>query len=197
MYRLTGRLEQSQLADLFLGERGDAREAVVIKLFHLKTSDAAYARSIADVTRQLQGVTHEGVARVLDVGMVDGQLAIVRRHTGKYTLGLALQRLNTREVFLPPTLALAMCIELLDVVAAAHAAGVIHGALTPGNIMLGEDGRMSVADFGALTALQASPSRRASARAAAAATARQSWAPAARPASRAISTRSAPSPTSC
>lgn len=157
MYRLTGRLEQSQLADLFLGERGDAREAVVIKLFHLKTSDAAYARSIADVTRQLQGVTHEGVARVLDVGMVDGQLAIVRRHTGKYTLGLALQRLNTREVFLPPTLALAMCIELLDVVAAAHAAGVIHGALTPGNIMLGEDGRMSVADFGALTALQASP----------------------------------------
>lgn len=155
MYRLTGRLEQSQLADLFRAER-DGSESVVIKLFHLKTSDAAYARVIGEVSRQLQPVPHEGIARVLDVGMVDGQLAIVRQDSGRYTLGLALQRLNTREVYLPPTLALAMCIELLDAVGAAHAAGVVHGALTPGNILLGADGRVSVADFGALTALQAS-----------------------------------------
>lgn len=155
MYRLTGRLEQSQLADLFRAER-DGGESVVIKLFHLKTSDAAYARVIGEVSRQLQPVPHEGLSRVLDVGMVDGQLAIVRQDSGKYTLGLALQRLNTREVYLPPTLALAMCIELLDAVSAAHNAGVVHGALTPGNILLGADGRISVADFGALTALQAS-----------------------------------------
>ena len=157
MYRLTGRLEQSQLADLFRGERVEAGEPVVLKLFHLKTSDAAYAKVIADVTRQLQSVTHEGVARVLDVGMVDGHLAIVRQDTGKYTLGLALQRLNTREVMLPPAVALALALELLDAVSAAHQAGVIHSALTPGNILLGVDGRISVADFGALTALQASP----------------------------------------
>ena len=107
MYRLTGRLEQSQLADLFRGERTEAsgpmeqrgqraNESVVLKLFHLKTSDAAYAKVLADIARQLQGVTHGGVARVLDVGMIDGHLAIVRQDTGKYTLGLALQRLNTR-----------------------------------------------------------------------------------------------------
>ncbi|MGV3619696.1 MAG: serine/threonine protein kinase [Archangium sp.] len=155
MYRLTGRLEQSQLADLFRAER-DGSEAVVIKLFHLKTSDAAYARVIGDVSRQLQPVSHAGIARVLDVGMVDGQLAIVRQDVGKYTLGLALQRLNTREVYLPPTLALALCLELLDAVSAAHAAGVVHGALTPGNTLIGADGRISVTDFGALTALQAS-----------------------------------------
>ncbi len=157
MYRLTGRLEQSQLADLFRGERVEANESVVLKLFHLKTSDAAYAKVVADVARQLQSVTHPGVARVLDVGMIDGHLAIVRQDTGKYTLGLALQRLNTREVHLPPALALTLILELLDAVGAAHAAGVVHGALTPGNIMLGADGRISVADFGALTALQASP----------------------------------------
>lgn len=157
MYRLTGRLEQSQLADLFRGERVEARESVIIKLFHLKTSDAAYARVIADVSRQLQSVTHPGVARVLDVGLVDGHLAVVRQDTGKYTLGLALQRLNTREVFLPPALALALSLELLDVMTAAHAAGVVHGALTPGNVILGDDGTISVADFGALSALQASP----------------------------------------
>lgn len=157
MYRLTGRLEQSQLADLFRGERVEAAESVVMKLFHLKTSDAAYAKVVADTARQLQSVTHQGVAHVLDVGMIDGHLAIVRQDTGKYTLGLALQRLNTREVILPPAVALALAIELLDAVGAAHAAGVVHGALTPGNILLGVDGRISVADFGALTALHASP----------------------------------------
>ena len=47
MYRLTGRLEQSQLADLFRGERTEAGESVVLKLFHLKTSDAASAVSEA------------------------------------------------------------------------------------------------------------------------------------------------------
>lgn len=157
MYRLTGRLEQSQLADLFRGERVEAGESVVLKLFHLKTSDAAYAKVVADIARQLQGINHPGVARVLDVGMIDGHLAIVREDAGKYTLGLALQRLNTREVMLPPAVALALSIELLNAVGAAHEAGVVHSALTPGNILLGVDGRVSVADFGALTALQASP----------------------------------------
>lgn len=120
MYRLTGRLEQSQLADLFRGERVEANESVVLKLFHLKTSDAAYAKVVADTARQLQAVTHQGVAHVLDVGMIDGHLAIVRQDTGKYTLGLALQRLNTREVHLPPALALTLALELLDAVSAAH-----------------------------------------------------------------------------
>ncbi|MFZ5439713.1 MAG: serine/threonine protein kinase [Myxococcota bacterium] len=162
MYRLTGRLEQSQLADLFRGERidGATREPVIIKLFHLKTTDAAYAQVMADTARQLQAIAHAGVAHVLDVGLVDGQLAIVRQDTGRVTLGLALQRLNTREVILPPALALAIALELLDAVGAAHGAGVVHGALTPGNIVLGDDGRVSVADFGALVALQASPALR-------------------------------------
>ena len=47
VYRLTGRLEQSQLADLFRGERVEASESVVLKLFHLKSSDAAYAKVVA------------------------------------------------------------------------------------------------------------------------------------------------------
>ena len=156
MYRLTGRIEQGQLADLFRGERVETNEPVVIKFFHLKTSDAAYAKVVADVARQLQAVAHPGVARVLDVGLVDGHLAVVRQDAGPYSLGLALQRLNTREVMLPPALALSLVIELLEAVGAAHEAGVVHSALTPGNIVLGEDGRVSVADFGALTALQAS-----------------------------------------
>lgn len=154
MYRLSGRVEQSQLADLFRGERVESGEPVVVKLFHPNTSDAEYAKVIAALAGQLQ---FDGVAQVVELGFVEQRLAIVRQDTGKYSLGLALQRLNTREVMLPPTLALAMVLELLEIIGAAHARGVVHGALTPGNIVLGEDGRLTVADFGALAALQASP----------------------------------------
>lgn len=154
MYRLLGRVEQGELADLFQAER-DA-QPVVVKLFHPKTTDAAYARVVADTARALSGVSRRGIAHVLDVGLVKGRLAIVREDVGRYPLGLVLQRLNTREVHLPPVLALTLVLELLDVLSAAHGAGVVHGALTPGNVHLDDDGKVGVSEFGALAALQAS-----------------------------------------
>ncbi len=159
MYRLTGRLEQGELADLFRAERED--EHVVIKLFHPRTTDAQYARAVEAVAAKLRVVTHPRLVRVLEVGLVEGRLAIVRQDPAPFTLGLVLQRLNTREVVLPPALAIAFVLELLEAVGAAHASGVVHGALTPGNVLVGPDGRPSVADFGALHALQASDRLRA------------------------------------
>ncbi|MEW5737485.1 MAG: protein kinase [Myxococcota bacterium] len=155
MYRLIGRLEQGELADLFRAEKGS--QPVVVKLFHPKTTDAAYARVVADTARRLQGISRPGIAHVLDVGLVRGRLAIVREDVGRFPLGLVLQRLHTREVHLPPVLALTMMLELLGLVGDANAAGVVHGALTPGNVHLGDDGRVGVSEFGALAALQASP----------------------------------------
>ena len=73
----------------------------------------------------------------------------------------ALKRLHTREVFLPPALALAIVIELLEALQIAHTAGVVHGALTPGNIVIADAGYAVITDFGALEALRASPALRA------------------------------------
>lgn len=155
MYRLIGRLEQGELADLFRAERDD--RPVVVKLFHPKTTDAAYARAVVETAQRLQRVTRAGIAHVLEVGLVKGRLAIAREDVGRYPLGLVLQRLNTREVHLPPVLALTMMLELLDVVGEVNDAGVAHGALTPGNVLLDDDGRVGVSDFSTLTALNASP----------------------------------------
>jgi serine/threonine-protein kinase len=156
VYRLIGRLEQGELADLFRAERAQSRERVVIKLFHPRTTDAAYAKVVADMARALRPLEHQRIAHVLEVGLVQQRLAIVREDVGRYSLGLVLQRLNTREVVLPPALALTFVLELLEVLGAAHEQGVVHGALTPGNVLVGDDGRPSLAEFGALAALQAS-----------------------------------------
>ncbi|MBX5482063.1 MAG: serine/threonine protein kinase [Myxococcaceae bacterium] len=155
-YRLTGRIEAGELAELYQAVRDD-RDEVDIKLFHPRTSDARYARVIAETVNRLSGLKDESVARVLDIGLVRGRLAIVRERVEGYTLGQALQRLLTKEVLMPPALGLYVVIQLLEAVQRAHDAGAIHGAITPGNVLLGKDGRVAVADFGALAALQAVP----------------------------------------
>lgn len=154
-YRLLGRLETGELAELYRAER-DFDEKVVIKLFHPRTSEVAYAQAVAETARLLNNVTHPGVAHVLDIGLVKHRLAVVREDAGRFNLGTALQRLNTKEVLLAPALALTWVIELLELVHQAHQAGVVHGALTPGNVMLTPDGRPAVCDFGALAALNSS-----------------------------------------
>ena len=113
---------------------------MVVKLFHPKTSDPAYARVLAETSRVLNPLHHAGIVHYVDIGFVQQRLAVVREHVDGYTLGTALQRLNTKEVLLPSALALYLVIQLLEMVQKAHDAGVIHGAITPGNLLLSREG---------------------------------------------------------
>lgn len=155
-YQLTGRLELGDLADLFKAELVPGGD-VVVKLFHPKTSDPAYARVLAETSRVLNPLRHPGIVRYLEIGFVEKRLAVVREHVDGYTLGTALQRLNTKEVLLPSAVALYLIIQLAEMVQGAHEAGVIHGAITPGNLLLSREGTPSICDFGALKALMAVP----------------------------------------
>ncbi|QSQ26257.1 serine/threonine protein kinase [Pyxidicoccus parkwayensis] len=158
-YRLTGRIEAGELAELYEGLQLPGSE-VVVKLFHPKTSDPAYALDLAETTRLLQAVRHPGILHVVDIGVVRQRLAVVREDLDGFTLGLALQRLHTKEVVLPLPVALHIIIQLLEAVQQAHEAGVLHGALTPGNVVLSREGLPAVCDFGALRALLAVPQLR-------------------------------------
>lgn len=158
-YRLTGRIESGELAELYEGLQLPSGE-VVVKLFHARTSDPAYALDLAETTRLLQPVRHPGILHVVDIGVVHQRLAVIREDLDGFTLGTALQRLHTKEVLLPPAVALYIIIQLLEAVQQAHDAGVLHGALTPGNVVLARDGTPAVCDFGALRALMAVPQLR-------------------------------------
>ena len=155
-YRLIGRTEAGDLAELYESLLLPSIP-VAVKLFLPRTSDPAYARSVAETVRLLQPVRHPGLLHVVDVGFVRQRLAVVREDVDGFTLGVALQRLNTKEVLLPPTVALSIVIQLLETVQLAHDAGVVHGAITPGNVLLARDGFPAICDFGALQALLSVP----------------------------------------
>jgi eukaryotic-like serine/threonine-protein kinase len=156
VYRLTGRVEPGELAELYQATQ-EAGGGVVVKLFHAKTSDPAYARVLAGTSRVLNPLRSVGIIPVVDMGFVKQRLAVVREHAEGFTLGTALQRLNTKEVLLPSALALHLVIQWLEAVQRAHEVGVIHGAITPGNLLLSRDGVPGICDFGALQALMAVP----------------------------------------
>ncbi|WNG47467.1 serine/threonine protein kinase [Archangium minus] len=152
-YRLTGRIEAGELADLYEAVQEPGGAKVVIKLFHPKTSDPRYAAVLAQTYSVLNPLHPEGVLHVLDMGFVKNRLAVVRESVEGYTLGTALQRLSSKEVLLPAPVALHLIIQLLESVERAHAVGVVHGAITPGNVLLSRAGLPAVCDFGALQAL--------------------------------------------
>jgi serine/threonine-protein kinase len=156
-YRLTGRVEAGELAELYEASLEPEGFPVVIKLFTPKTSDPRYASVLAGTYGVLNPLNSPGIVHVIDMGFVHNRLALVREFVDGYSLGTALQRLNTKEVILPPAIALSIIIQLLEAVGRAHAAGVVHGALTPGNVLLSRAGQPSVCDFGALQALMAVP----------------------------------------
>ncbi|MBX7102425.1 MAG: serine/threonine protein kinase, partial [Myxococcaceae bacterium] len=157
-YRLLGRLETGELAELFRAEAKGQR--AIVKLFHPATSAPAYARAVSETAHRLAASPHPLIAQVIGVGLAKKRLAVIREDLGPHTLGQALQRLYSKDVVLPFALALGWVIELAQVLTHAHRAQVVHGALTPGNVLLTDEGRLGICDFGALAAMNAVPALR-------------------------------------
>lgn len=89
-------------------------------------------------------ISHPNVVRVLDVVDASRRPWIVMEHVPSWSL----RELLTRNGPLPPGYAAAVGIAVLDALTATHRAGVLHRDVTPGNVLIGHDGRVVLADFG-------------------------------------------------
>ncbi|MEV0637906.1 protein kinase [Streptomyces sp. NPDC050619] len=91
-------------------------------------------------------VRHPGVVAVHDVAEVDGRPLIVMELVDGPSLDDIL-----RERTLDPREAAGVGAKVMDALAAAHAAGVLHRDVKPGNILLERSGRVVLTDFGIAT----------------------------------------------
>ncbi len=89
---------------------------------------------------------HPGIVSVFDVGEnpenQDPYIVL------EYVPGETLNRILARERKLPLAKALKLAEELADALEYAHAQGVVHRDIKPANILITEDGRAKIADFG-------------------------------------------------
>jgi hypothetical protein len=101
----------------------------------------------------LAKLTHPNVITVYDVGVLDGDLFVAMELVVGRTLRawLASGAHSVIEV-------LAIARQGADGLAAAHAAGLVHRDFKPENLLVGDDGRVRVTDFGLARTLTVEPS---------------------------------------
>jgi serine/threonine protein kinase len=92
-------------------------------------------------------IRHAGVISVYDVAEEDGRPIIVMELVG----GPSLDDVLHERGVLDPREAAALGAEVADALGAAHAVGVLHRDVKPGNILLENGGRVVLTDFGIAT----------------------------------------------
>jgi serine/threonine-protein kinase len=144
-WRLEAVLGIGGMATVFAAREADGR-AVAVKILHADhAADPSLSARFLQEAAVSRHLKHPGIVEILEVGEADGTPLLVMERLEGETLGDRWQRLEGRlsvEVVLPIVWA------VLDVLAATHAAGIVHRDIKPFNIFVGHDGSVRVLDFG-------------------------------------------------
>ena len=151
-YRVGSRVARGGMATVY--EATDLRldRVCALKVMHtgLGDDDEFAARFVREA-RSAAKLSHPHVVSVFDQGDDHGTLFLAM----EYIPGHTLRDLMRKEAPMAPRKALALIEPVLSALAAAHQAGMIHRDVKPENVLLADDGRIKVADFGLARAVSA------------------------------------------
>ncbi len=117
---------------------------VALKLLRTdKVADADRRRRFIQEARAASALNHPGIVTIYEIGEVNGADFIAMEFVPGRTLDQLIPRNGMRL-----NLALKYSIQIAAALAKAHAAGITHRDLKPSNIIVTDDGRVKVVDFG-------------------------------------------------
>jgi len=144
-YRVVSRLGSGGMADVYLAEdQLLGRQLAVKVLHHHFAEDQEFVERFRREASSAARLSHPNIVGIFDRGEWDGTYYIAM----EYVPGRSLKALVREQGPLDPVVAIDIVTQILQAARFAHARGVIHRDLKPHNVILDEEGRARVTDFG-------------------------------------------------
>lgn len=141
---------QLKIATGGMGEVWQAEDELILRQVAIKIlkeeylGDPDFLERFRTEAKSAALVDHEGIANVFDYGEDSGSAYLVM----ELVPGESLSRIIEREKKLPEQKVLDIIAQTSRALAAAHARGLVHRDIKPGNLLITPDGKVKITDFG-------------------------------------------------
>jgi serine/threonine-protein kinase len=144
-YRVEALLARGGMAAVYHALDTRLDRTVALKVMHSSlVGDPEFVSRFIREAKSAARLSHPNVVAVYDQGTDAGHVFL----TMEYVEGRTLRDLLRSRLRLTPHEALAVLEPVLAALGAAHRAGIVHRDVKPENVLLADDGRVKVADFG-------------------------------------------------
>src|SRR4051794_34774234 len=144
-YRITSRIGTGGMADVYCAHDEHLGRDVALKMLHRRFSqDQDFVERFRREASAAAGLQHPNVVNVFDRGQYDGTYYIAM----EFLRGRTLKELILQEAPLDQMRALDMTVQTLRAAGFGHRRGVIHRDFKPQNVIVDDEDRVKVTDFG-------------------------------------------------
>ncbi|MEQ1750176.1 MAG: protein kinase, partial [Prosthecobacter sp.] len=144
IYQFDLMIGQGGMGAVYRGRQMNLGRSVAIKIMHRHHgADYAYAERFRREAQALAQMNHPNIVSVYDFGIVGDYLHYVM----EYVEGTDLHQTMSCGL-LTQARVLEILPEVCDALGYAHSKGIVHRDIKPANILIAQDGRVKVADFG-------------------------------------------------
>ncbi|MGY5083123.1 Stk1 family PASTA domain-containing Ser/Thr kinase [Streptomyces nigrescens] len=149
-YRVQARIAAGGMATVYQAVDTRLDRLLALKVMHpTLATDAAFVDRFIREAKSVARLSHPNVVGVFDQG-TDGTYVYLAM---EYVAGCTLRDVLRERGALQPRAALDILEPILAALGAAHRAGLVHRDMKPENVLIGDDGRVKVADFGLVRAV--------------------------------------------
>ncbi|MEV7405430.1 Stk1 family PASTA domain-containing Ser/Thr kinase [Streptomyces sp. NPDC091267] len=151
-YRVDARIAVGGMATVYRAMDTRLDRVLALKVMHpALATDASFVERFIREAKSVAGLAHPNVVAVFDQGAQAQYVYLAM----EYVAGCTLRDVLRERGALQPRAALDILEPVLAALGAAHRAGFVHRDMKPENVLIGDDGRVKVADFGLVRAVGA------------------------------------------